>query len=50
MERILIVEDEKNIREVLARALQDKGFYIETVETGEQALQVIQKQEVILNT
>jgi len=45
MEKILIVEDEENIREVLSRSLKHKGFLIESAPDSESALAFIQKQE-----
>jgi two-component system nitrogen regulation response regulator NtrX len=37
---ILIVDDERGIREALRGVLEDEGFEVETVETGEACLQV----------
>ncbi|MBY0385621.1 sigma-54 dependent transcriptional regulator [bacterium] len=41
-EKILIVDDEKPIREVLSAALKDEGYVVETAENGEIGLQLIQ--------
>ena len=41
-EKILIVDDEKPIREVLSAALKDEGYKVETAENGEIGLQLIQ--------
>lgn len=45
MEKILIVEDEENIREVLARSLAEKGFTIKTAPDSETAITDIQNRE-----
>ena len=37
---ILIVDDERGIRETLRAVLEDEGFNIETVESGEECLKV----------
>ncbi len=37
MEKILIVEDEENIREILARSLREKKYQVETAPDGETA-------------
>ncbi len=39
---ILIVDDERGIRETLRGVLEDEGFEVETVETGEACLQITQ--------
>jgi two-component system nitrogen regulation response regulator NtrX len=41
---ILIVDDERGIRETLRGVMQDEGFEAETVETGEACLQAVKKQ------
>ena len=38
MNSILIVEDERGIRETLRGVLADEGYEVETVETGEECL------------
>jgi CheY-like chemotaxis protein len=43
MSKILIVEDEKNQRELYAMELQDKGYETEQVANGREALEKIQK-------
>lgn len=42
-EKILIVDDEKAICEVLSAALKDEGYVVETAENGELGLQKIEK-------
>lgn len=37
-EKILVVDDEKNIRELIKFNLEKEGFIVYTVEDGEQAL------------
>lgn len=39
---ILIVDDERGIRETLRGVLEDEGFDVETVESGEAALKIVQ--------
>lgn len=46
MKTILIVEDEANIREVIRSYLQNEGFRTIDVETGREALQCVQNQQV----
>jgi two-component system, NtrC family, nitrogen regulation response regulator NtrX len=41
-DRILIVDDEKPIREVLAASLGDEGYVVESAENGEIGLQLIE--------
>ncbi len=43
MPRILIVDDEENIRESLADILKDEGYEVELASTGEEALEIIAK-------
>ena len=38
MEKILIIEDEKNFLEVLEFYFKEKGFIVDTAMTGEDAL------------
>ena len=38
MARILIVEDEQKLREVMAVFLKTEGFYVDTAESGEEAM------------
>ena len=39
--RILVVDDEESIRDLLTEALSDAGWAVDTAETGAQALQLI---------
>lgn len=38
MKKVLVVDDERNIREVLAAVLQDEGYSVRTAIDGRQAL------------
>jgi DNA-binding response OmpR family regulator len=40
-ERILIVEDEPDMRNLLKEIFEDRGFKVETVSSGSRALQVV---------
>jgi CheY-like chemotaxis protein len=40
-ERILIVDDEQDIREVLDISLSDLGYKVYTAENGEEALRIL---------
>jgi len=44
MSSILIVDDERGIRETLRGVLEDEGFEIETVVSGEACLEIVKKQ------
>ena len=46
--RLLIVDDEKNIRSGLAKALQMDGYEVEQAEDGQEALKVLLKSEIDL--
>ena len=48
MYTILIVDDEANLLEVLAVALENMGYATITAETAEEALAVLEEQEVHL--
>lgn len=48
MHTILIVDDEVKLREVLAMALEGMGYAILTARSGEDALQIMEQQEVHL--
>jgi DNA-binding NtrC family response regulator len=37
--RILIIDDDKNVRQVLAIALEDEGYCVDTVGSGEEAVE-----------
>ncbi|MCF6159027.1 MAG: sigma-54-dependent Fis family transcriptional regulator [wastewater metagenome] len=43
--KILVVDDEIGYRKVLSNALTERGFYVKTAESGEEALDEIKKQE-----
>jgi two-component system, NtrC family, nitrogen regulation response regulator NtrX len=43
---VLIVDDEDNIRLSLKGSLEDEGFYVMQASTGEDALKIIEKQDV----
>lgn len=43
-EKILVVDDESNIRSSLQGILEDEGYGIQTAETGEDALRILDKQ------
>lgn len=40
--RILIVDDEKNMRGTLAEILADEGYHVRTAESGEAAVEICQ--------
>jgi two-component system, NtrC family, nitrogen regulation response regulator NtrX len=42
---ILIVDDEPGIRETLSSVLEDEGFAVETVATGEECIAVVQRRD-----
>ena len=44
--KILIVDDEKNIRKTLSDILRDENYDVITVDSGEKALEIIQKQNI----
>jgi two-component system nitrogen regulation response regulator NtrX len=43
--RVLIVDDEKNIRRTFKMVLEGEGFEVSVAETGEEALEVFQKEK-----
>ena len=45
--RILVVDDEKEVREILAEALQDFGYGVVTAASGEEALPVLNNGRII---
>ena len=49
MEKILIVEDEKNFLEVLEFYFKEKGFDVDTAATGEEALEKVKNADVIVS-
>jgi DNA-binding response OmpR family regulator len=48
MKKILIVDDEIKIIDVVKSYLESKGFFVLTAENGRQALDIIEKQDVSL--
>jgi two-component system response regulator AtoC len=46
--RILIVDDERNLRESLSEALSQAGFQVKTASNGKEAYSIIQEQELDL--
>jgi len=47
-ERILIVDDLEEIRDVLSTFLEDKGYEVYTAEDGKKALNIVKKKEIEL--
>jgi DNA-binding NtrC family response regulator len=49
-EKLLLVDDEEGIRNVLGIALADSGYHVLTAESGEEALRIFRKEcpEVVL--
>ena len=45
MKPILVVDDEAIVRESIGAWLKDAGYQVETAETGEEALEMIEKQD-----
>lgn len=41
--KILIIDDEKNIREIFSLLLEEKGYWVETAETGQEGIARVQK-------
>lgn len=46
--KILIVDDEKNIRKTLSNILEDENYKVITAETGEEGLKILQNQQIEL--
>jgi DNA-binding response OmpR family regulator len=46
MTRILVVDDEQDIRDVLTRFFTGKGYEVLTAESGEASLQTLEKEKV----
>lgn len=47
-QRILVVDDEASIREVLERALARKGYVVRTAASGEEALEVLRRDSLMV--
>ncbi len=47
-EKVLIVDDLEEIREILSSFLEDKGYVIYTAENGREALELIKEKEINL--
>ena len=45
---ILIVDDERGIRETLRGVLEDEGFEVETVVSGEDCLKIVENRSFCL--
>jgi len=45
MKRILLVEDDKNVRRLLKEELNDEGYSITVASNGKEALSMLQKRE-----
>lgn len=43
--RILIVDDDRSVREILGRMLADEGYAVQTASTGEEALGLMEREE-----
>ena len=43
MKRVLVVDDEKEIRDLFRRVLETAGYEVETAESGEQALAILER-------
>ena len=46
---LLVVDDERLNRMVLARALTERGYAVETAENGEQALRLLRRQPLVFD-
>jgi two-component system response regulator PilR (NtrC family) len=44
MEKILVVDNEKSMREILSIALRKEGYFIETADDGDTALKILSKE------
>ncbi len=48
MSKILVVDDEPNILELYSKELEEDGYEVQTVSSGEEALKVAQKEKIDL--
>ncbi len=46
MSKILVADDEKNIREGIATYLEDEGYFVFTASDGEEALETIENENL----
>ncbi|QMU99508.1 response regulator [Borrelia sp. A-FGy1] len=46
MSKLLVVDDEKNIREGIATYLEEEGFFVFTASDGEEALETIENEKI----
>ena len=46
--KILVVDDEKSIRDLFTSALSDAGYDVHLAENGEEALDILERQEIEL--
>jgi DNA-binding NtrC family response regulator len=47
MKRVLVVDDEPNVRMVLKMLLEDDGYEVVTAESGEQGIETLEKESVL---
>lgn len=45
MKRVLVVDDEKGIRDLFRRVLETAGYEVKTAESGEQALEILKEEK-----
>ncbi|MEA1922239.1 MAG: response regulator [Pseudomonadota bacterium] len=45
MKRVLVVDDEKEIRDLFRRVLETAGYEVKTAESGEQALEILKEEK-----
>jgi len=43
MKRVLVVDDEKGVRDLFRRVLESAGYEVDTAESGEQALEILEQ-------
>ncbi|MCD6535164.1 MAG: response regulator [Deltaproteobacteria bacterium] len=48
MKRVLVVDDEKGIRDLFRRVLETAGYKVKTAESGEQALEILEHDKFTL--
>ena len=48
MKKILVVDDEQNIRFLYKEELEDDGYHVSVAATGEEALQKLDNQDLII--